>query len=401
VILVLGAGIIGCTTAHALARRGHKVTLVDRHPGPALGASCANGAQLSYAYVDALASPKLLAQLPRLIAGADPLFKVHLSARPEFLRWGTEFVAAAASQQAATLATLKLALESQAAMAALLDRHDIAFDYAVAGKMHLYFSDAALDAARAAVALKTAHGVNQAILTPAEAIAIEPMLAHIRGLAGVVHSPDDAVGDPHLFAGELVALTVRDHGLATRFDTEVAGIEIGTHHATATTASGEQLIADTIIVTAGPQAAALLKLAGERAPILPMKGYSITAAPGNNPPRTSLTDTSRKIVIAPLGNRIRIAGIAEIGEASTAIDPASIDTLVAAAREAFPGAANYDAIDHRWAGLRPMTPNSVPIIARPHRRLALNIGHGMLGWTLAMGSAERTAALFQDDLPRA
>jgi D-amino-acid dehydrogenase len=132
-----------------------------------------------------------------------------------------------------------------------------------------------------------------------------------------------------------------------------------------------------------------------------MKGYSITAAPGNNPPRTSLTDTSRKIVIAPLGNRIRIAGIAEINAGSTDIDPAQLDTLIAAAREAFPGAANYDRIDHRWAGLRPMTPNSVPIIARPHKRLVLNIGHGMLGWTLAMGSAERTAALLQDAQPRA
>lgn len=400
-ILVLGAGIIGTTTAYALARRGHKVTLVDRRAGPAEGASFANGAQLSYAYVDALASPKLLAQLPRLIAGTDPLFKVHLSAQPAFLRWGTEFVAAAASQQQATLATLKLALESQAAMAALLDRQPLAFDYAVAGKMHLYFTEAALDAARASVALKQAHGVNQAILTLAEATAIEPMLAHVQGLIGVVHSPDDAVGDPHLFARELVALGSREHGLATRFNTEVTRLEIADNRAVATTASGEQLVADTIVVTAGPQAAALLKPIGERAPILPMKGYSITAAPGNNPPRVSLTDTSRKIVIAPLGNRIRIAGIAEINAGSTEIDPEQLDTLISAAREAFPGAANYDAIDHRWAGLRPMTPNSVPIIARPHPRLVLNIGHGMLGWTLAMGSAERAAALFQDDLPRA
>jgi D-amino-acid dehydrogenase len=400
-ILVLGAGIIGTTTAYALASRGHAVTLVDRHPGAALGASCANGAQLSYAYADALASPKLLASLPRLIAGADPLFKVHLSARPDFLRWGTEFVAAAASQQQATLTTLKLALESQAALAKLLDRHNIAFDYAVAGKMHLYFSAAALDAARASVALKQAHGVNQSILTPAEATAIEPMLAHIDGLAGIVHSPDDAVGDPHLFARELVALGSREHGLATRFNTEVTGLEITDSRAIATTASGEQLVADTLVVTAGPQAAALLKPVGERAAILPMKGYSITAPPGNNPPRVSLTDTSRKIVIAPLGKRIRIAGIAEINAGSTEIDPEQLDTLIAAAREAFPGAANYEAIDHRWAGLRPMTPDSVPIITRPHPRLVLNIGHGMLGWTLAMGSAERTAALLQDVRPRA
>ncbi len=132
-----------------------------------------------------------------------------------------------------------------------------------------------------------------------------------------------------------------------------------------------------------------------------MKGYSITAPRGNNAPHVSLTDTSRKIVIAPLGDRIRIAGIAEIGAGSTEIDPARIDALVAAAREAFPGAANYDAIDHRWAGLRPMTPTSVPIIARPHPRLVLNIGHGMLGWTLAMGSAERAAALLQDARSRA
>jgi D-amino-acid dehydrogenase len=286
-------------------------------------------------------------------------------------------------------------------MAALLECHSLAFDYAVAGKMHLYFSAEALDAAGPTVGLKQAHGVNQAVLTPAEATAIEPMLAQIKGLAGVIHSPEDAVGDPHLFARELVALGSREHGLATRFDTEVNRIGIGSKTATATTTTGEQLTADTIIVTAGPQAAALLKPVGQRAPILPMKGYSITAAPGNNPPRASLTDTRRKIVIAPLGNRIRIAGIAEIGAGSTEIDPKRIDALVAAAREAFPGAATYENIDHRWAGLRPMTPNSVPIITRPHPRLVLNIGHGMLGWTLAMGSAERVAALLQDARPRA
>lgn len=400
-ILVLGAGIIGTTTAYALARRGYRVMLVDRHSGPALGASCANGAQLSYAYADALASPKLLASLPGLIAGSDPLFKVHLSARPSFLRWGMEFLAAAASQQASTLATLKLALESQSAMAELLAEQHLDFDYAVAGKMHLYFSDAALDAARASVALKQANGINQSVLTPAEAMTIEPMLAHINGLAGVIHSPDDAVGDPHLFARELTALSVREYGLITRFDTEVARIEIGDDKAAAFTTAGERLAADKIIVTAGPQAAALLAAVGHRASILPMKGYSITAPPGPNPPRVSLTDTSRKIVIAPLGNRIRIAGIAEIGLGSTSIDSARLDALVAAAREAFPGAADYDRIDHRWSGLRPMTPNSVPIIARPHPRLVLNIGHGMLGWTLAMGSAERTVALVHANLPRA
>lgn len=400
-ILVLGAGVVGTATAYALARRGHAVTLVDRNPGPAQGASLANGAQLSYAYADALASPKLLASLPGLIAGNDPLFKVHLSARPAFLRWGMAFVAAAASQAQATLATLRLAVESQAAMATLLEQHDLAFDHAVAGKMHLYFSTEALDAALPNVALKQANGINQSLLTPARAIAIEPLLAHIPGLAGVVHSPDDAVGDPHLFARELVALTTREHGLTTRFDTEIARLDIADGRAAALTTNGESLAADTIVVTAGPQAAALLKLAGHHAPILPMKGYSITAPRGNNAPRASLTDTSRKIVIAPLGDRIRIAGIAEIGAGSTEIDPRRIDALVAAAREAFPGAANYDAIDYQWAGLRPMTPDSVPIIARPHPRLVLNIGHGMLGWTLAMGSAERVAALLQDVRPRA
>lgn len=396
-ILIIGAGIIGVTTAYAMARRGHEVTIVDRNPGPALGASCANGAQLSYAYADALASPALLRSLPGLIAGRDPLYKVRLSADPGFLRWGMAFVAASstAAQRQSTLATLALALESKAAMADLLDRHAIAFDHQVAGKMHLYFSQEALESVRASVAMKRAHGVNQSVLNATEARAIEPLLARVDGLAGVIHSPEDAVGDPHLFAEALMAITEREHGTKARFGVEIARVDVASAPASATTSAGERIEADLIVVTTGPQAVPLLADIGIDVPVLPMKGYSFTAPPGPNPPSVSLTDTKRKIVICRLGNRIRVAGIAEIGVRTAEIDPVRMDALIAAARAAFPGAADYDRIDHRWAGLRPMTPRSVPIITRPRPSLLLNIGHGMLGWTLAMGSAERAAALIE------
>lgn len=394
-ILIIGAGIIGVTTAYAMARRGHDVTIVDRNDGPALGASHANGAQLSYAYADALASPALLRSLPRLIAGRDPLYKVRLSADPAFLRWGMAFVAAstAAAQRQSTLATLALALESQAAMAALLERHPIGFDHQPAGKMHLYFTPEAMAAARATVAIKQAHGVEQQLLDADAARAIEPMLARVDGLVGVVHSPGDSVGDPLLFARELLAVTQQAHGAKARFGVEIARIDPATTPASATTTAGERIEADLIVMTTGPQAVPLLAAIGINVPVLPMKGYSFTAPPGPNPPSTSLTDTKRKIVICRLGNRIRIAGIAEIGVKSADIDPVRMDALIGAARTAFPGAADYDRIEHRWAGLRPMTPRSVPIITQPRAGLLLNIGHGMLGWTLAMGSAERAAQL--------
>ncbi|MDB5459245.1 MAG: hypothetical protein JWO72_986 [Caulobacteraceae bacterium] len=394
-VVVLGAGVVGTASAYALARRGLSVALVDRNAGPALGTSFANGAQLSYAYVDTLGSPGLLRKLPALLMGADPLFRLKPSFDPDMVRWSLQFLRACsgASYRTGTLAMLKLALESQRALHALLERHPIAFGYAGSGKMHLYFSTEGLSEAAAMVELKRAHGVEQHILSRDEAVAIEPALRDAKDLAGVVYSPYDEAGDPHRFSRGLVEVLEQHYGVRTVFGFSARAAEFSPDGVRVRGVQGEEVHGRRLVVALGVDAPSFLKRMGIRAPVQPMKGYSFTAPLGENAPRVSLTDTARKLVFCRLSGRIRVAGGAELGEWSTAAAPSRLAALVDSARQSLPMAADFDHLDSTWAGLRPMTPGSVPIISRPREQLVLNVGHGMLGWTLAMGSAERAADL--------
>ncbi|MGN6269649.1 MAG: FAD-dependent oxidoreductase [Sphingomonas sp.] len=394
--IVLGAGVVGVSTAYALARRGVAVTIVDRAVGPGQGASFANGGQLSYAYADPLASPGLLRRLPALAIGADPAFRLRWRADPELLRWLLAFLRNCTAERfrANMLAMLRLTLESKLALHALLERHSLAFAHRVAGKLHMFDGEAAFAQARALMAVKEAAGVQQRALTPSEAIAIEPALELARdGIAGAIYSPDDEVGDPHLFCRALIEVLVRDYGVRTQFGAAAARIEPAGGRPRLTMADGHVHSADTIVLCAGIGAGALLRPLGIRPSIVPMKGYSITAEPGRLAPRVSITDVARKLVFCRLGRHMRVAGLAELGDGDPRTVRKRCNALVASARAALPQAVDWNHAIENWAGLRPMTPNSLPIIEAAGPGLVVNIGHGALGWTAAMGSGERAAQL--------
>ena len=398
-VVVIGAGVVGVATAYALARRGKRVHLVDRAAGPALGTSFANGAQLSYAYTDAMAGPALWKQLPGVLGGGDPSYRAHTTADPDYWRWSLAFLrnATAGRLRRNTLATLELALESRAAMATQLARHPIEFDHAIPGKLHVYFKPESLPAAATMIAAKRPFGVHQQLLDADAAIAIEPALAGARGIVGVVHSPEEEVGDPWRFGNGLLDVLRTQYGVAARFGFDARTLRRDVNGWRLQAADGECVQARQLVVCAGIDSVALLRGLGIRAPVMAVKGYSFTAPLGANAPVASITDTSRKLVFCRLGNRIRVAGLADVNHWDTTVDPARMAHLVAMARESLPEAADYDRIEQRWAGLRPVTPQSTPIIRSAGNGLVLNIGHGMLGWTLAMGSGERAAALLLED----
>lgn len=397
-VLVLGAGVVGMTTAYALARRGYSVIVADRADGPAQGSSFANGAQLSYAFTDALGQPGLIAKMPAMIAGRDPAFRVKLSLDPDFLRWGLSFLrnCTEARFAANTRTALKLGLESQAAMMALRQRHPFDFGHATPGKMHIFRNRAGLDQARRVATIKQAFGVEQHVLSPFEALAIEPALAETGAFTGALWTPGEEAGDPLRFCQGLLGVLQGEYGVRPAFGFDIATLTRRGERIIARSHAGGEITARRAIVCLGAEAPEFLAPLGLRVPIRPMKGYSFTAPAGANAPQVSITDTARKIVFCRLGNAMRVAGLAELDRRDRNIDPARLQGLIDGARASLPHAADYDAAGSGWAGLRPMTPTSRPIIRQARAGIFLNIGHGMLGWTFACGAAERVAALVED-----
>src|SRR5690606_8187595 len=271
-LTVVGAVVVGVATAYAAARRGLSVRIVDRASAPAQGASFANGAQLSYAYTEAMAAPSLWGKMPAVMLGRDPSLRLQWALDTDFFRWGLAFLrnTGAAHFQSNTLEVLRLAMESRSAMAALLDRHPLQFDHHAPGKMHLYHDARAFASARAMVDVKRARGVEQHILSPAEAIAIEPALATATGLAGVIHSPTEEVGDSHRVCVELLTVLREQYAVQAAFDLDVAHIEETPQGVLLTAQDGRQLASRSLVVCAGVQAVSLARQLGVYLPLMPM-----------------------------------------------------------------------------------------------------------------------------------
>ena len=394
--LVVGAGVVGVTTAYALASRGLSVTLVDAAEEPGRGTSYANGAQLSYIYTEALASPGLLRNLPGLALALDPAFRLRPSFDPDFARWILSFLRNCTESRfrSNTLEGLKLGLESRDAMYRMLERHPLKFGHTVSGKLHLLKGRRMVAAADELIQLKRQVGAEQAMISPSEAARIEPALAaRVTDLDAVVYSPQEEVGDPFLFCGALVERLRAYYGVTTHFGLRVDRLHADGSGSSAVSADGRRIEARRIVICTGVDTPRLLRAKGINVPIWPMKGYSFTADPGSEAPSVSITDVARKLVFCRLSGKIRVAGLADLGSRGSAINKRRLARLVGAARSSLPRAADYSRINSAWAGLRPMTPSSLPIIRREKNGMVLNVGHGALGWTYAMGAAERAADL--------
>ena len=394
--IVVGGGIVGVTSAYALARDGWRVRLLDSASQVASGASRGNGRQLSYSHTNALASPRLISQIPRLLLGCDQAFRMSLRADRGFARWVAQFLGNCTTPANCrnTLATLQLAKQSRQAMHELLEKHPIEFTRKQVGKFVLLRSQADLLATKGSLIEKRKTGLRQELLSPSEVFAIEPALEQAADdLCGALYAPDDETGDCHAFAAELLSVCEQQYDV--RFSGNTCAASIGRKADTPVVMlkSGEELAADLIVVANGYDLNRLTAPLGHWLPVEPMKGYSFTAPLGNSAPLASVTDHARRIVFTHLGDRMLVAGIAEMGRVNSQVEPDRLRSMIAAARLSLPQAAVYDQADEGWAGMRPMTPNSQPIIRMLEPGIAVNGGQGMLGWTLAMGSAERLVSV--------
>lgn len=398
-IAVIGAGVVGVSTAYMLARSGYRVTLIDAAGAPGAGASAGNAAQLSWAYGDAMASPALIRHLPGIMLGRDPAFRIGWQADPDFLLWGLRFLANGTPGRwwANTSAILDLAAVSRHELATLLRESGIFFDYRLAGKLHLYSDAASFSAARATVDRKNALGLDQRMLSREDAEDIEPALRLYQSeIAGAVYTPGDAIGDAAAYCRALTDHLVREYGMKTLFGHRVCGFASANGRLRAIRfLDREDIAVDRAVLAIGPGASLLAREVPEARAIRPVRGYSLTIPLSAGSPRVSLTDVKRKLAFAAIGNRFRVAGLADVTAVGAGFDSERFCALRLAASSVLPEFETAGQSENIWSGERPTTPSSKPIIcaSRRTRGLFLNIGHGMLGWTLALGSARRMANL--------
>jgi len=395
-VTIVGAGVVGVTTAYFVAQRGHDVTLLERHSRPAEDTSFANAGQLSYSYTDTLADPGMLRRLPSLLLGRDIGMRIRIDAA--LIPWGLRFLwqCTRAKADRNTVELLRLAADSAQTLDRLLADVALNFDHRPAGKLMVTASTQTLAGLRRRAALKSEHGARIDVIGPAECKAIEPALEGWCGeIAGASYSESDQVGDTRRFTQGLFDHLQTRRLCDIRINVMATGLRLRGRRVTGIETAAGSIEADAVIVCAGMGTRRLLRGTGIRVPIYPLKGYSVTQPPGSRPPLVSVTDLDRRIVFANLGGRIRLAGLADCAGIDTSIDPRRIADLIALGRDVMPEAARYDEPLEPWAGLRPATPSSLPIVGGTHLHgLYLNVGHGALGWTLACGAASKLAATF-------
>ncbi len=401
-IVVIGAGVIGVTTAWHLARDGHEVSVLERREGPGLETSFANGGQISSGHALPWSSPQVPGQLLRWLGRADAPFKFRLRADREQLGWSLRFLRECLPSRHLRNAahSLRLALFSRAELDRIREETGIRNHHREAGILCVYTDEKAFAHGRQVATFLADHDVRQEILLGAEVLRIEPALQHAEGIVGGVYAPDDQSGDAYEFTRQLAADAQR-RGATFYYDVGVSALKREGDRVTGVSTTRGLLQTEAVVLCAGSYSAALVRPLGLALPVYPVKGYSVTL-PVTDPeaaPEVSLTDEGRRIVISRLGDRVRAAGTAEIAGHDTALDETRARAVLDGLLALFPRAGDPERAEF-WTGLRPMTPDGPPVLgATPVANLYLNTGHGTLGWTMAAGSGRLLAELIGGKAP--
>jgi len=389
-VVVLGAGIIGVTSAYQLAKAGHKVTVIDRQQGPALETSFANAGEVSFGYCSPWAAPGIPMKAIKW------LFMHHapLILRPKvdgaMLSWLVKMLSNCTSERYAINKSrmLRLADYSRISLAQLREETGIAYDERMQGTLQLFRTQAQLDASAKDVKALAADGIPYKVLDPEGCVGVEPALRHVRGkIVGGLLTPKDETGDCFKFTNALAAKAI-ELGVKFQYGTRIKGLDVQGEQARAVMTDRGRLNADAIVIALGSYSPLLLKPLGISLSVYPVKGYSLTIpiTDASRAPESTVMDETYKIAITRLGDRIRVGGMAEISGYTNDLGLARRQTLEHSVTDLFPGGDVAKA--SFWSGLRPMTPDGTPVIGPTKiKGLFLNTGHGTLGWTMSSGSA--------------
>jgi len=394
-IIVMGAGVIGVTTAWYLAQEGHEVEVIDRQPGVGLETSFANAGQVSPGYSTPWAMPGLPFKVAKWMMSKHSPLIIRPRVDTAMFRFMGELLANC-SEKAYDInksRMLRIAEYARDKIDALRNETGITYDGDQKGLIQLFRTDAQVEHAAEDMRLLAESGIDHQLLNVDEIIAHEPGLAHARHrLRGGLRLPGDQTGDAHLFTRRLAAMA-EQKGVKFRLGTNIEAIEATSDSILSIRTSAGRLKADAYVLALGSYSPRLMKPLELRLPIYPVKGYSLTMpiTDESHAPVSTVNDETYKVAITRLGDRIRIGGTAELTGFSLRLSPDRRETLELSFNEMYGGgdlsAARY------WTGLRPCTPDGTPIVgpAPRYENLWLNTGHGTLGWTMAAGSGQIVA----------
>jgi D-amino-acid dehydrogenase len=423
-VAVLGAGILGVTSAWYLREAGHEVVVIDRQDEAGMETSFANGGQISVCHAEPWANPSAPFKILKWLARDDAPLLFRLRLDPAQWSWGLRFLyeCMAWRTRENIEQILALCFYSRTVLQQLRRDTGIEYDQLTRGILHFYTDPSEYKGAVEATAMMQAHGLDRAVKSVDEAIAIEPALASIRAkMVGATYTPSDESGDALKFTQRLAAMAA-EKGVEFRFGHTILGLRAADNAVTGVVVESrenrgqttveesttvvcprfrETITADAFVVALGSYSPLLMRQLGLSLPVYPAKGYSATLDITNPAaaPSVSLTDDGHKMVFSRLGNRLRLAGTAELSGYSTDINLVRCASLVRRAREVFPVAADYEHPEY-WTGLRPATPSNVPLVGKTRiGKLYLNTGHGTLGWTMGAGSGKAIADIISGNPP--
>ncbi|MBB1599189.1 D-amino acid dehydrogenase [Variovorax sp. UMC13] len=389
-IAIVGAGIIGVTTAWELASDGHEVSVFERRGAAAEESSFANAGVVAPGYVTPWAAPGMRLKVLRSLLSSHGAVKLRWPVSGRDLRWMAQW------QRACRLETYlanrsrlqRLAFYSKTRLHEITEARELSYERSQ-GYLVLLRSRRDQKLVQPGLEVLRAAGSVFREVDADEARRIEPALSTDTDLAGAIHLPEDEVANCRQFA-LLLKREAESLGARFHFNCDIAPLSRTAPRSLALSAGSDAIPFDAIVMCAGVASAALLRPLGLRIPLTPVYGHSVSANVREplNAPRSAVMDERYKVAITRMGLRVRVAGSAEIGGSLDTMNPAALQTLYKVLHDWFPGAATLQAGIQQWKGARPMLPDGPPVIGPSGiPGVWLNLGHGSSGWALSCGSA--------------
>lgn len=390
-VIVLGSGVIGVASAYYLAQQGAQVTVLDRQAGPAEETSFGNAGQISPGYSTPWAAPGIPFKAVKWMFQHHAPLAINIDGSMWQLQWMAQMLKNCnpASYTTNKERMMRVAEYSRDCLKALRETTGIEYENRAKGTLQVFRSEAQLEAVQRDIQVLEECGVGYALLDREGLAQVEPALAHAQDkLVGGLHLPNDETGDCYLFTNAL-ANKAKALGVDFQFNQQVEGLVVEGDSIKGVRVNGQTLTADRYVLAFGSYSRDFLKPLELNLPVYPVKGYSLTI-PIVQPefaPQSTVLDETYKIAITRFDQRIRVGGMAELSGFNLGLNQDRRATLEMVTQDLFPGGNMAEA--SFWTGLRPMTPDSTPIIGTTRfKNLFLNTGHGTLGWTMACGSGK-------------